>query len=279
MWRAERVRGIKDRWRRRAADGEGRSLSRSALLALQGASPARPARCRGRDLAGLAHLAQRARGGLLRFGDSTPRSLTATLPHIGPQTIRLLHPSQVLSTPPPIDPKRKREMPAYGIEQLGKAAKGCTEVVSAAGTWHALMRSAPDFSGWASETRALCMPQHTGARGQVTHVCNTCGVQCVCVQELDAILSFFRKSFSRQYDNAYYTGEFSAGGEREGQGILEFENGQRFSFLGSRAKPCCALLESSKVGLPCAVRGLRGMRPLLQTHVLCGGGAFACARA
>ena len=137
-------------------------------------------------------------------------------------------------------------MPAYGIEQLGKAAKGCTEVVSAAGTWHALMRSAPDFSGWASETRALCMPQHTGARGQVTHVCNTCGVQCVCVQELDAILSFFRKSFSRQYDNAYYTGEFSAGGEREGQGILEFENGQRFSFLGSRAKPCCALLESSK---------------------------------
>eukprot|EP00802_Teleaulax_amphioxeia_P017018 Tamp_17159.p1 GENE.Tamp_17159~~Tamp_17159.p1 ORF type:complete len:197 (-),score=7.69 Tamp_17159:590-1180(-) len=174
MWRAERVGGIKDRWRRRAADGEGRSLSRSALLALQGASPARPARCRGRDLAGLAHLAQRARGGLLRFGDSTPRSLTATLPHIGPQTIRLLHPSQVLSTPPPIDPKRKREMPAYGIEQLGKAAKGCTEV------------------------------------------------------ELDAILSFFRKSFSRQYDNAYYTGEFSAGGEREGQGILEFENGQRY---------------------------------------------------
>ena len=93
--------------------------------------------------------------------------------------------SDVYKRQPPVDPKRKREMPAYGIEQLGKAAKGCTEVVSAAGTWHALMRSAPDFSGWASETRALCMPQHTGARGQVTHVCNTCGVQCVCVQELD----------------------------------------------------------------------------------------------
>ncbi len=46
MRRAEWVRGIGGRWRRRAADGEGRRLSRSALLALQGARPARPARSR-----------------------------------------------------------------------------------------------------------------------------------------------------------------------------------------------------------------------------------------
>ena len=51
------------------------------------------------------------------------------------------------------------------------------------------------------------------------------------------ILSFFRKSFSRPYDDAYYTGEFSAGGEREGQGILEFENGQRYHIY---AKSACA---------------------------------------
>ena len=51
------------------------------------------------------------------------------------------------------------------------------------------------------------------------------------------ILSFFRKNFSRPYDDDYYTGEFSARGEREGKGILEFENGQRYHFY---AKSACA---------------------------------------
>jgi hypothetical protein len=72
------------------------------------------------------------------------------------------------------------------------------------------------------------------------------------------ILSFFRKSFSRPYDDAYYTGEFSAGGEREGQGILEFENGQRYHFYAQvPSTPCCVTHSCPKPSLP------------LRTHNLC----------
>ena len=65
------------------------------------------------------------------------------------------------------------------------------------------------------------------------------------------ILSFFRKNFSRPYGDGYYTGEFSRGGEREGQGILEFENGQRYHFYAQvPSTPCCVTHSCPKPSPP-----------------------------
>jgi hypothetical protein len=102
----------------------------------------------------------------------------------------------VSSKPPKPDPKNKKALPAYTFEQLGAAVRSvkseCTEEVVVRACVHVRVKKACPHS---------------------IHIH---------IQELEVILSYSWKQFSKSYDDGHYTGELSSSKERVGQVLLVY---------------------------------------------------------